>query len=107
MQREMVTEVLLNTLEGERHVRGPLLRTVADELEALGLAAAAVHARALSALEERERDGDQLPESDFRAAVGCLRQLVRGLLLAEKSGRAAAPLGHTQIDAGAPARLSA
>jgi len=48
IERASIVETLLNTLEAERYVRGPLLATIVDELSAdAGLEIAAEAARAI------------------------------------------------------------
>ncbi len=76
MQRETTVETLLNTLEAERYVRGPLLLTIVDELSGReGLEGAADAARRiLEGLESGE-----LGEADFVTRIAALRQLVRAL----------------------------
>ena len=72
MQREIIVETLLNTLEAERYVRGPLLQTVVDELSCgAGLEIAAEGARAIL----RGLESGQLREADFAARVCALRAL--------------------------------
>lgn len=74
LQRTAIVETLLNTLEAERYVRGPLLATIADELSAggEGLEAAAGAARAIL---ERWEAG-QLAEPELAARIRALRPLV-------------------------------
>lgn len=73
--RGAIVETLLNTLEAERYVRGPLLATIADELSAAGeeLEIAAGAARSIL---ERWQAG-QLAEADLAAGIRALRPLVR------------------------------
>ncbi len=76
MHREAIVETLLNTLEAERYVRGPLLLTIVDELSlaaGLELAADAAHC-----IFEGLVSG-QLREAEFVARVRALRELVRVL----------------------------
>lgn len=81
-QRGLV-ETLLNTLEAERYVRGPLLATIADELGAcIGLDVAADEARAIL---ERLESGE-LGEAEFVARVTELRHLVHTLAAPPASG---------------------
>jgi len=76
MLRVAIVETLLNTLEAERYVRGPLLLTIVDELAAtVGFEVAANEA---SAFLESLMSG-QLREADFVDRVRALRELVRGL----------------------------
>lgn len=83
VQRETLVETLLNTLEAERYVRGPLLRTIVDELTAgEGLEIAADAARALL---EAYHAG-HLTEQELTFRVGALRQLVQGLSAPPESG---------------------
>jgi len=83
IERATIVETLLNTLEAERYVRGPLLATIVDELAAdAGLEIAAGAARAIL---QGLRSGG-LPESEFRARVGALRDLVRSLSAPPESG---------------------
>jgi len=74
LPRTSIVETLLNTLEAERYVRGPLLATIADELSAggEGLEAAAGAARAIL---ERWQAG-QLAEPELAARIRALRPLV-------------------------------
>lgn len=70
---ERIVETLLNALEVERYVRGPLLATVVAELSAArGLGVAADMAR--TTLERL--DSGTLEELEFRARICALRQLV-------------------------------
>jgi len=83
IQRETLVETLLNTLEAERYVRGPLLLTIVDELSLSdGLAIAADAARAI--LEAFH--GGQVSESEFVTRIGALRQLVQALAAPPESG---------------------
>lgn len=83
IQRDAIVETLLNTLEVERYVRGPLLNTIVDELAARqGLEPAAEAARALV---DGLRAG-ALAESDFAARVAALRQLVQSASAPPRSG---------------------
>lgn len=80
--REAIVETLLNTLEAERYVRGPLLGTIADELSAArGLEVAADAARAILV----RLEAGQLGESEFASRVASLRQLVQALSAAPES----------------------
>lgn len=82
-QRESIVETLLNTVEAERYVRGPLLATVVDELSSgQGLEIAAEAARSIL---EGLRSG-QLGESEFAARIAGLRQLVQALSAPPESG---------------------
>jgi hypothetical protein len=74
VQRQVIAETLLNTLEAERYVRGPLLLAIVDELSTSAtLETAAKEARAiLEALE-----AGRLEPSDFVPRVRALRQLVQ------------------------------
>jgi uncharacterized protein YqgC (DUF456 family) len=75
-RRAPIVETLLNSLEAERYVRGPLLATVVDELVAArGLETAAEYARALLL----GLESGQLEGAEFAARVASLRQLVRRL----------------------------
>ncbi len=76
IERATIVETLLNTLEAERYVRGPLLETIADVLSAD--AALEVAAEAARAILEGLRSG-RLVEADFTARVGALRDLVLAL----------------------------
>ena len=83
IERATIVETLLNTLEAERYVRGPLLATIIDELSAdAGLEIAAEAARAIL---QGLRTG-KLPESDFTSRVGALRDLVQALSAPPESG---------------------
>ena len=77
-------ETLLNTLEAERYVRGPLLLTVADELDAAGLEAAAQVAKLL--LERVEKKG--ISDVEFECEVRTLRLVVRSLSSTRRSAAA-------------------
>lgn len=69
-----IVEMLLNSLEAERYVRGPLLLNIVDELSASeSYAPAADLARGL--LAELERG--PVSEAVFRAKLGELRESVR------------------------------
>ena len=76
-------ETLLNSLEAERYVHGPLLLTVADELKSAGLTPAAHVAEALLLRVEQRRISDV----EFADEVRTLRVIVRSL---RASTRAAA-----------------
>jgi hypothetical protein len=83
MQRGALVETLLNTLEAERYMRGPLLLTIVDELCASpGLGQAADAARRIL---EGLRSGD-LVESEFAPQVRSLRRLVHALSTPSESG---------------------
>ncbi len=72
--RESIVETLLNSLEAERYVRGPLLRSVIDELSSMDRCTpAAEFARRV--LESYE--GGRVDDQDFVAHVKALRGLVR------------------------------
>jgi hypothetical protein len=69
-----IVESLLNTLEAERYVRGPLLCNIVDELSASeSYAPAATLARELLAEIER----GPLSDAVFHAKLGELRECVR------------------------------
>lgn len=71
-----IVEMLLNTLEAERYVRGPLLCNVVDELSASeSYAPAAELARALLAEIQR----GPLTDAVFYAKLGELRECVRSV----------------------------
>lgn len=75
-EREMMVLTLLDALAAERHIREPLLRTLADELASIaGLERAADSARRMLA----GMQAGELPPSDFAARVRDLRSLVHGL----------------------------
>ena len=79
MHRDTLVERLLNTLEAERYMRGPLLLTIVDELcVSEAFAGAAEDARAI--LEGLE--SGMLVESEFASRVGALRRLVQALSVA-------------------------
>ena len=83
IERATIVETLLNTLEAERYVRGPLLATIIDELSAdAGLEIAAEAARAIL---HGLRSGG-LSESEFGARVSALRDLVQALSAPPESG---------------------
>jgi hypothetical protein len=83
IERATLVETLLNTLEAERYVRGPLLATIVDELSAdAGLEIAAAAARAIL---DGLRSGG-LVESEFAARVSALRDLVQALSAPPESG---------------------
>ena len=74
MQHETLVETLLNTLEAERYVRGPLLLTIVDALSAReGLEVATEAARSI------EVELESLADADFVARIVALRQLVQAL----------------------------
>lgn len=76
IQRGTIVEMLLNSLEAERYVRGPLLLNIVDELSVSdGFAPAADMARhLLSALE-----AGPLGDGDFQRSLDELRACVRKL----------------------------
>jgi hypothetical protein len=76
IQRETIVETLLNTLEAERYVRGPLLATIVDELTADD--SFAIAADAAKAILEGLQSG-QLGETEFVSRVSALRHLVQAL----------------------------
>ncbi|MDB5213657.1 MAG: hypothetical protein JWO86_1584 [Myxococcaceae bacterium] len=83
IERATSVETLLNTLEAERYVRGPLLATIVDELSAdAGLEIAAAAARAIL---DGLRAG-AFGESEFVARVSALRDLVQALSAPPESG---------------------
>ena len=75
IERTAIVETLLNSLEAERYVRGPLLATVVDELSASGeeLAMAAVTARGIL----QRWEAGQLDDPELTACVSALRPLVQ------------------------------
>lgn len=76
MRPETIVETLLNSLEAERYVRGPLLHNIVDELSCSPcFAPAASAARAMLEMLETGR----LIESEFAVRVDALRQLVHAL----------------------------
>jgi hypothetical protein len=97
IERGAIVETLLNTLEAERYVRGPLLATLADELSASGeeLEVAAEVARSIL---DRWEAG-QLAESDFATRIRALRPLVQ----AQTQARQAAPESGIRVRARASA----
>jgi hypothetical protein len=83
MPRLTLVETLLNTLEAERYVRGPLLRTIVDELSCdAGLEMAAEAARAIVDC----LDSGQLGESELGSRIAALRGLVQALSAPPESG---------------------
>lgn len=72
--RRAIVETLLNSLEAERYVRGPLLATVADELAAGGEGFEVAAGAARSLLEGWQ--SGRLAESEFAARILALRPLV-------------------------------
>lgn len=83
IERASLVETLLNTLEAERYVRGPLLATIVDELSAdAGLEIAAEAARAI--LHGLRAGG--FSEAEFGDRVGALRDLVQALSAPPESG---------------------
>lgn len=74
-QRRSIVETLLNSLEAERYVRGPLLATIADELSAAG-EGLEIAAGAARSLHEGWQTG-KLAESEFAARIRALRPLVQ------------------------------
>lgn len=86
IQRETILETLLNTLEAERYVRGPLLATIIDELSKdADLEMAADAARGILAALRSGQLATEMP-SAFATRVAALRQLVRGLSAPPESG---------------------
>lgn len=82
-EKVTIVETLLNTLEAERYVRGPLLATIVDELSRdAGLEIAAEAARAL--LHGLHSGG--LAASEFGSCVSGLRDLVQALSAPPESG---------------------
>jgi hypothetical protein len=73
--RRAIVETLLNSLEAERYVRGPLLATVADELSAGGEGFEVAAGAARSLLEGWQ--AGRLAEAEFAARVRALRPLVQ------------------------------
>jgi hypothetical protein len=74
IQREKLLDTLLNTLEAERYVRGPLLLEVLDALDAAERPSpAATQARRMLAGVESGR----LRDTDFVAELAELRQLAQ------------------------------
>jgi len=71
--RLALLEPLLDALEAERHARGPLLLSIADELSALQLTSAAAFARDLCNAVE----GGAISERDFGHSAKELHQIVR------------------------------
>ena len=85
IQRGTIVEMLLNSLEAERYVRGPLLLNIVDELsESETFAPAADMAKDLLATMEAGR----LDEREFRRGLDALRSCVRTL---SRTGLAEAP----------------
>ena len=90
IQRETIVEMLLNSLEAERYVRGPLLLNIVDELSGSeALAPAAEMARRLLST----MTAGALTESDFQRQLallrGCVHRLTRtGLVDASASALA-------------------
>jgi hypothetical protein len=83
IRKASIVETLLNTLEAERYVRGPLLATIVDELSAdAGLEIAAEAARAIL----QGLQSGTLRESEFGARVSALRDLVQALAAPPESG---------------------
>jgi hypothetical protein len=76
LPREAIVEPLLNSLEVERHVRGPLLMSVIAELSANDRLAPAFDLAASMLL---SLDAGGLGEADFARQVTELRALVRKL----------------------------
>ena len=74
MQRERILDTLLNTLEAERYVRGPLLLEVLDQLEDERLEPAAAFARRMLQGIQTGR----ICDAEFNGKVAELRQLVHG-----------------------------
>jgi hypothetical protein len=74
MERRRLLELLLNTLEGERHLRAALLLELLDELETTEqLAPAAGLARRMLAALETGHVGDE----EFTVDLATLRRLVQ------------------------------
>jgi hypothetical protein len=72
IERAKLLDTLLNTLEAERYLRGPLLLEVLDALDAEELESAAAFARRML---QRLQTG-RAAETEFNAEVAELRQLV-------------------------------
>ena len=72
VHQELLVDTLLNSLEAERYVRGPLLLTLVDELSAAHLRDAAATARALLVQVETTPMSDET----FFEAITELRQMV-------------------------------
>lgn len=90
VQREMIVEMLINSLEAERYVRGPLLESVIDELSRdARLSAAADAARGL--LDRMDRIG----HAEFHRTLREIRALVRDA--APRSGVVAARPAVTEL----------
>jgi hypothetical protein len=70
LEREVLVEQLLNSLEAERYARGALLATLADELVGLGRQSVAAIAQAF--LTKVQAGG--IDDADFAATVRTLRQ---------------------------------
>jgi hypothetical protein len=88
-------EMLLNTLEAERYVRGPLLLSLLDELSAAeGLAPAADVARAML---QRIEAGD-VSEPELAREIARLRARIRALTEAAGLARRA-PSGSGAVNA--------
>ena len=84
IERSAIVETLLNSLEAERYVRGPLLATIADELSAAGEDLEEAAGVARSILEGWQ--AGRLGESEFTARVRALRPLVQLRQGAPESG---------------------
>lgn len=103
MRPEMIVETLINSLEAERYVRGPLLLNIIDELScASSFAPAASAARAIL---ERLRTGP-LADSEFAMRVAELRQMVHAAS-APKSGEVLVSNGVVRAVPPLTARASA
>jgi len=75
-QHEAIVDMLLNTLEAERYVRGALLFNLLDELSAVdALEPAAVVVRDLMV----ELESGPLDQAEFAIRIADIRALVRSL----------------------------
>ncbi len=105
IQRGTIVEMLLNSLEAERYVRGPLLLTIVDELSATDtFAPAAEMARHLLAT----LDDGALGDDDFRRALHELRLRVQSLSCAGLAQAPAEALARTtpRLVTGRPANAA-
>jgi hypothetical protein len=73
IERELILDTLLNTLEVERYMRGPLLLTVLDELDATDRH---FEAKALARTMLANLEKGRLRDDEFSGSVARLRQLL-------------------------------
>lgn len=104
IQRGTIVEMLLNSLEAERYVRGPLLLTIVDELSGVEtFAPAAALAQAMLAdIEAGRLTGDHEFQRRLDELRGCVQRLGARTGLAEAPAEALARTSP-QLRSGRPA----